>query len=274
MTSKMSKISKSIYTIHFLDETASKNSVIHVLNPVLKLILTVIYIVTILSFGKYEVSGLMPYVFYPVIIFILSEVPFVQIFKRVFMVLPFVFGLGIFNPIFDTKVYAVILGVEISAGWISLVSLIIKFTLTVLSGLLLISTTGIEKIAFALRKLMVPKIFVTQMLLTYRYISVLLEEAALIVKAYSLRAPLERGVKYKAYGSLLGQMLLRAFDRANRVYNAMILRGFNGEYYFENQSKMSADSILYFVIWSVFFINARMFNIVDVLGRIMSGVFF
>ncbi|GAA0179851.1 cobalt ECF transporter T component CbiQ [Clostridium sediminicola] len=268
----MSNIIYSIFNIRYLDELASKKSVIHNINPVIKLLVTLIYLVVILSFGKYDIVPLIPYIFYPIIIFTLSEIPFLQILKRTFIVFPLVIGIGIFNPIFDTQTYGVILGIGISGGWISFVSLLIKCTLMVLAGFLLICTTGIEKIAYSLRKLFFPKIFVTQILLTYRYISVLLEETSRVLKAYHLRSPLEKGVSFKASGSLLGQMLLRSFDRANRVYSAMTLRGFNGEYVFGREISMSIGSIIYLFIWVLFLVFARFNNIPEAFGNIIMGV--
>lgn len=268
----MANITESIYNIRFLDELADKNTIIHRINPIIKLLVTIIYLLVVLSFGKYDIMRLLPYVFYPIIIFILSEVPFYPIFKRSLIVLPLVIGIGIFNPLLDTKTYIIISGIYVSGGWISFVSIIIKFTLTVLAGLLLIATTGIEKIALALRKLRVPKIFVTQFLLTYRYIFVLLGETAQVIKAYHLRAPMQKGVSFKESGALLGQILLRAFDRANRVYDAMILRGFCGEYFISDDITLSIGSAAYLLLWTVFFFIARFFNIPEVLGKIIMGV--
>lgn len=263
----MSKIMNSIYNIYYLDEAASRKTVIHKLNSLVKLIVTAAYLIIVLSFGKYDILGLFPCILYPMIIFLLSEISFFKIFKRALIVFPFVIGIGIFNPVFDTKSFISILGISISFGWISFITLMIKCGLTVTAGLLLISTTGIEKIAVALRKLKVPKLFVTQFLLTYRYIYVLLEEAGRLIKAYSLRAPFHKGVSYIVSGSLLGQMLLRAFDRANRVYNAMLLRGFDGDFNFERNEKFTATSAIYLFSWIIFFIIVRFINIPQLLER-------
>ncbi len=268
----MSNIIFSIYNIRYLDELSYKKTIIHKINPATKLLVTLSYLLAVLSFEKYDIIGLLPYVFYPVVIFILSETPFWEISKRLLGVLPFVIGIGIFNPLLDTKILISAGGVSITAGWISFVSIIIKCSLTVMAGLLLISTTGIEKIASALRSLRIPKIFVTQLLLTYRYISVLLDETGRVIKAYHLRAPMEKSISLRHSGSLLGRMLLRAFDRANRVYAAMILRGFTGEYDFRRSSKFSLGSALYLLLWISFFITARFFNIPQIIGRILTGV--
>lgn len=268
----MEKLIGSSYNIRLIDELAVKKTVVHNLNPIVKLLVTIIYLATVVSFDKYNITGLVPFIFYPIVTFILSETPFFQIFKRSLVALPFVIGIGIFNPLLDRSTYEVIGGISISGGWISFVSLLIKCSLTVLAALLLIATTGMEKISLALRKLFVPKIFVTQLFLTYRYIFILLEEAFRVIKAYNLRSPMDKSISLKTSGSLLGQMLLRSFDRADRVYNAMVLRGFNGEYDFTKDDTLSLSSIIYLILWTSFFLTARLFNIPDMLGKIITGV--
>ncbi|MDY4970728.1 MAG: energy-coupling factor transporter transmembrane component T, partial [Lachnospiraceae bacterium] len=66
-------------------------------------------------------------------------------------------------------------------------TLILKGIFTVLAAYLLIATTTIEKICYALHLLHVPGILITQFLLTYRYVTVLLKEVNRITQAYSLR---------------------------------------------------------------------------------------
>ena len=76
------------------------------------------------------------------------------------------------------------------------------------------------------------KLLVTQLLLSYRYLTLLLEQADTIAQAYALRAPKQKGVHFKVWGSLAGQLLLRSIDRANNLYDSMLLRGYQGEYYY------------------------------------------
>ena len=66
--------------------------------------------------------------------------------------------------------------------------------------------------------------------MTYRYVTVLLEEVNRITQAYSLRAPNQKGIHYKVWGTLTGQVLLRSMDRANAVYESMLLRGYDGSF--------------------------------------------
>lgn len=267
----MSKAINSLYNMRLLDDLARKDTSIHRLHPLVKLITTVVYLAVVISFERYEVNGLIPFVFYPLIILMLSELPPLPILKRVLMAAPFIIGVGILNPVFDN--HTVSIGrISISRGWITFLSITIKSGLTVTSTILLIATTGMDKIAAALRMLKIPRIFVLQLLLTYRYISVLIEEVLRMSRAYSLRAPGQKGIQRSAWGSFAGQLLLRTFDRAQRVYESMALRGFNGEFNTGKLLKISVKDILFLAAWSMFFVIARFYNIPMIIGSLFTGV--
>jgi len=225
----MADFTGSLYKLRQMDEMARGKSIIHKIHPLIKCIVTLIYIVTTVSFSRYEILSILPLVVYPVIIISLSEIPAWFILKRVLIVSPFILFLGILNPIFE-RTPVNIGGIVISAGYITFISLIIKSFLTVFASLLLVCTAGMDNIAASLRIMHVPKIIVMVILLTYRYIFILTEETARIVRAYHLRAPGQKGIKSSSWGSLAGQLLLRTFDRAEKVYESMSLRGFKGEY--------------------------------------------
>lgn len=268
----MSGINAAIYKMHYMDELARGNSAIHRLHPLSKLLVTLVFITVVVSFGKYDVPGLLPFVFYPVVIFSLAEIPWLPVMKRMLVVSPLVIGVGIFNPIFDRSEAFSVAGMTVTGGWVSFAALVIKSGLTVCAALLLVATTGMDKIALAFRMLKVPKVFVLQLLLTYRYIYVLMEEAARVWTAYTLRAPGQKGVHFRAWGSLAGQLLMRTFDRAQRVYQAMSMRGFRGEYNTGDQHGFSLNDLLYTGCWSLFFILSRLFDITALIGTLATGV--
>ena len=74
-----------------------------------------------------------------------------------------------------------------------------------------------------------PRVFTAQLLFLQRYLFVLAEEALRMSTAHRLRAAPGRRLALSLYASLMGQLLLRAFDRAARVHQAMLARGFDGE---------------------------------------------
>ena len=103
-------------------------------------------------------------------------------------------------------------------------------------------------------------------LLTYRYVYVLIEELANMITAYKLRAPEHKGIHVSAWGSFLGQLLLRSMDRAEELYNSMELRGFKGD--FKYASCKGADRIDYFylIVMVGLFVLARYVNIAQLIG--------
>lgn len=249
-----------MYSIRMLDDLARKDTAIHKIHPAAKLLTTIAYLITVVSFGRYEISGLLPFVLYPMVIILLAELPAAQIFKRLLIIEPLIIGIGILNPLFDPR------------GWISFASIMIKSGLTVTACLILVSTTGLDKIAQALRTLRVPGVFVLQLILTFRYISLLTEELARMLRAYVMRAPLRKGVRLKDCGSFVGQLLLRTSDRAQRVYDSMKLRGFDGEYHSNGESRIAWRDVLFLISWSLFFIIARIHDIPAFLGLLLERV--
>jgi cobalt/nickel transport system permease protein len=267
----MSNMINTMFDLRLLDDLACKDTVVHRLHPFVKLLTTVIYLTVVVSFDKYEVAGLLPLLFFPVLIINLAELPLVPLVKRMLPAAPLVLGIGILNPVFDHQVF-VVGGLTLSMGWITFISVCLKCLLTVIAALLLIATTGMDNLATALRMLRIPKLFVLQLLLTYRYISVLLEEVSLIWRAYSLRAPRQKGIQWKVWGPLIGQLILRTFDRAQRVYQAMCLRGFTGEYNTGSQKRLALWDLAYLAGWSLFFTLARIYNIPELTGSLLTGV--
>lgn len=269
----MANMIRSLYNIRLLDELAEKDTVIHRLHPLSKLLVTVGYLIAVVSCGKYEIGALMPLIFYPVVLIALAEIPALPVLRRALIAAPIAIGIGIFNPILDYKPLVVIGGISVSGGWISFMSILIKCMMTVTAALLLIASTGMNNIAAALRALGVPRLFVMQLLLTYRYISVLIEEAARTTRAYSLRSPYEKGIHPRDWGSLTGQLLMRTIDRAQRIYQSMCCRGFQGEYNMGNVKKASLRDGVYTLLWILFFTLVRYFNIPALIGFLTTGGF-
>ncbi len=137
-----------------------------------------------------------------------------------------------------------------------MVTLMLKGLYSVLSAYILIATTSIDDICYALRILHVPKQIVIVIMLIYRYFGVMAAEADRITTAYKLRAPKQNGIHYKAWGTLVGQWLLRSMDRAEDVYESMLLRGFKGDFTMKKQKPRPID-IIYPLIWTITFIVIR-----------------
>ena len=262
---------KAIYNIRLMDDLARGETCVHRRHPLAKLVATVGFLIAVISLDKYEVSNLIPFVFYPLLLLIFSEIPAGPVINRILIVEPFIIALGIFNPIFDRQ--DVLIGaINISAGWLAFLSILIKGSLTVAAVVLLLATTGMERLTAAFRMLHIPRIFVLQLLLTYRYISLLAEEVGRLLRAHELRTPGHKGVAPAAWGSLAGGLLLRSFDRAQRIYQAMCLRGFDGDYNVGRVPSMNATDIVYMAVWLLVFAVARYYNVAVLFGTLLRGM--
>jgi cobalt/nickel transport system permease protein len=266
----MPNIHHSIDNMGLLEDLARQDTLIHRRHPLVKLLTALMFIAAAVSFGRYEVSRLLPFALYPIVLMAMAEIPAGPILKRLLAVSPLVLGIGFLNPWFDRQTM-VVGSLAISAGWLSFGAILIKGALTVTASLLLIATTGMRPLAAALRLLRVPKLLVLQLLLTYRYIAVLMEEVSRMLRAYALRAPDQNGIHRSAWGSFAGQLLMRTFDRAQRVYQAMKLRGFDGEYSLEHIGRFNAGDGAYLAGWGLFIWTARFIDLPRLLETLLMG---
>jgi cobalt/nickel transport system permease protein len=98
--------------------------------------------------------------------------------------------------------------------------------------LVLLATTDLPSLFKAARALYVPRLLVLLLLLTYRYVFLLVEEfirlrIALRVRGFRNRANLH---SYRTIGQVAGTLLVRSAERSERVGQAMRCRGFDGEF--------------------------------------------
>jgi len=257
--------------LRLLDQLAAQSTIIHRIHPLAKVWTTFFFLVAVISFDKYEITGFLPFLFYPVVVMILGDIPARALLKRILIALPFALGIGIFNPIFDQTQIPVWDGLTLSAGWLSFFSIIIRFFLTVLAALLLVATCGMERIATSLLVMKIPRIFVLQIIFMYRYLGVLMEEVARVLRAHTLRSLKDRGISFRVWGSLLGQLFLRTLDRAERIYQAMLCRGFTGAFPVMGKDKVTMKDVVYTIGWGVFFLLARFYNIPEFMGTLFMG---
>lgn len=267
----MSKIDGAIYEIHTMDMLAERDQWVNRIHPLVKFILTFFYIALVVSFDKYNIMGLAGMVLYLIIMFTIAELSVWDSLKRLRVVLPLVCLVGIFNPFLDKTPVFLLGRLTITTGIISMLTLMMKGIFSVLASYLLIATTNIEKICYAMRLLHIPSIIVTQVLLTYRYITVLLKEANRITQAYALRAPNQKGVYYKVWGSLAGQLLLRSMDRAGEVYESMCLRGYKGEFCDKDRITCKKKDYLYLIVWGGILLFLRLVPVMTVVGNLVIG---
>lgn len=265
----MNKMQKALAELSEMDELAAMRSPVHCLHPGAKLITTIAYIMITLSFGKYDLPGLVPMVLWPAMMFSLSGVKVRTCFYKLRIVLPLVMAVGLFNPFFDRQTILTIGNIAISGGVISMITLMLKGVFSLMASFLLMATTKIDSLCAALRKLHVPAILVSLLQLTYRYVGVMTEELAVMTDAYHLRAPGQKGIHISAWGSFLGQLLLRSMDRAQELYSSMILRGYHEHFHYADIDRFRGRDALYMLVSVLLFVLLRYGNISQLVGGLV-----
>ncbi len=265
----MQKTDKALLRMIDIEEEACKNSIIHKIHPSIKLLLTVVFLGFLVSYDIYNLAGVFVMGIYPLIMFTLSGISFRNCLHRIWIAIPLFGMFGIFNIFTNKTVAYTMLGVGVSYGIISFFVLLLKGVYAVISGYILIATTGIENICYGLQCLHCPKMIVTQCMLTYRYIGMLITQAEEIYTAYLLRSPGKKGISLKVWGPLVGQLLLRTTDRGQVLYESMTLRGFCGSFQLKRITNPWNKGMQFLIIWGIVFIVFRFYSIPRIVGMLI-----
>ena len=114
-------------------------------------------------------------------------------------------------------------------GLLEMSAILFKATAGVSMGIVLTAVTTNIEIIYGLQKLKLPSIIIAIMSFSIRYIDVFIDEFKRVRISMQSRGYIEKGIKTLlpiAYAS--GAMLIRGYERGERVYLSMVSRGFNG----------------------------------------------
>jgi cobalt/nickel transport system permease protein len=267
----MSRLESTFFDIGTMDTISRQDTVVHRMDPRIKVLTTLVFIVCVVSFGKHDISALVPFMIYPLFLVVLGDLPVAYLLRRVMLAAPFAILIGIFNPLLDREVLLLVGPLGISGGWVSFFSILLRFTMTVGAALILIATTGYHAVCMALEKMGVPQVFVVQLLFLYRYLFVLVDQASRMVRARSLRSFGGKGLGMRVFGSMAGHLLLRTMDRAQRIHMAMLCRGFDGTIRPFHPLRVRAWEVMFLLGWSALFIFMRFYNVPRFLGTLIQG---
>jgi len=255
-----------------LQDAAARDTPLGRLDPRAKILTVLGFAVVVVSFDRYAVTALLPLALFPLGLAAAGCIPLGVILRKVLIASPFALMVGLFNPWFDTQSVALAGGLHIGAGWLSLASIVIRFVLTVSATLLLVAGTGVVPLCHGLRALGVPPALTQQLLLLQRYTLVLTGEATRMQLAHALRGGALRGLPLAQWASLLGHLLLRALQRAQRVHQAMLSRGFAGALPVANSYGWHSCDTLFLLGCSAYFVLVRSVHLPQALGAVLLRV--
>jgi cobalt/nickel transport system permease protein len=230
--------------IHFLDPYRPRDSLIHQLDPRIKLVLTMAFILT---------NTLIPPSAWPVYILlfalilsieILSELGVGYVLKRAALAFPFVLAaLPLILTIPGKALFSLTVGPWVITatypGLERFISIALKSWISMQAAIVLAASTSFPDLLVAMRSIRVPRLLVSIFGLMWRYLFVLVDEASRLMRARAARSGKseERATKpggsiswrARVTGGMAGNLFLRAFDRSDRIYMAMVSRGYDGE---------------------------------------------
>ena len=230
--------------VHFLDPYRPRSSPVHRLDPRVKFVLALAFIFT---------TALTPIGAWPVYILLLSLVLALEILsglgvgyvlRRAALAFPFVLAALplVFtspgSPLFSITIF----GWELTAtaeGLVHFVSIALKSWISVQAAILLAASTPFPDLLTAMRAVKIPRLLVAIFGLMWRYLFVLADETLRLLRARAARSGHAGlpGVKLggslawraRVAGGMAGNLFTRAFERSDRIYLAMLSRGYDGE---------------------------------------------
>ncbi len=254
-----------------MERTARRQSPLHSLDARAKLLVSVVFLVTMLSVPLLRLSELLLFAVFPIVTAAMGGLNFGTVFRRSLIVLPFVAFIGVFNLFYDREPVFRIGMLVVTGGWISFLSIILRGLLSVQVLFILINSTGYYRLCRSMQRLGLPSVFTTQLLFVYRYLYVLIEEALAMQRARDARSFGRRSYPLKVWGTLVGQLLIRTFERAELISRAMLARGFTGRIPadgFESPAWKMRDTV-FLVAWCSVLVLLRLFHPVEILSNLI-----
>jgi cobalt/nickel transport system permease protein len=166
----------------------------------------------------------------------LSKVRFGAVLRRSLLATPFVLTLFAVPfvtpgpPLWTVPCFGWALS---EPGLVRFGTLLVRFILSVQAAVFLVLVSSPPSLFIAMRKLGMPSILLAVISLTYRYLSVITEEARSMMTARKARSVAFSGKpsllwQARVAGNMVGSLFLRTIDRSDRIFAAMLSRGFDG----------------------------------------------
>ncbi len=220
----------------FLDKYSDRDSLIHRLDPRTKFVTVLLFILAVALTSPAMWLAFSVYFFIMAILILLSRVLVLYVLKRSLAIMPFVLLVAIFVPFFKEGEVVVSYHVwlwQVSVTYEGLQVLwhiLAKSWLSILGLILLTSTTRVPELLRGLEQMHLPRVMVMILSFMYRYIFILVDEVMRMKQARDSRNFGGHHLwQISTIGNMIGTLFIRSYERGERVYAAMLARGFDGE---------------------------------------------
>jgi cobalt/nickel transport system permease protein len=236
---------------------ATGNSIIHQLDPRIRVLLTSVYAFVVAL--SYHFSVLITALVISMLLIGISRINLKAVFNRIIWVNAFILLLWVLLPFtFKGDVLASVGSFAVyRPGVVLAAQITLKSYAIVLAFIALIATMSFATLGHALYRLHVPEKIVHLLLMTYRYVFVIEQEFLRLVRAAKIRGfrPGTNSNTYRTYSYVIGMLFVRAAARAERVHQAMLCRGFKGKFYSLQDFQMSSASWIFALLMTAVIIG-------------------
>lgn len=209
------------------------NSIIHQIDPRFRVAAAIIFSCPVAL--CYDFKSLIAALSISLISVVLCGVGFLNVMKRLAIVNIFILLFWIILPLTFKGNRFFSLGplTLYLSGIFFAAKITLKSNAIILVLISFIATMPFATLGHSLRRMKIPEKLVFLLMITYRYIFVIQQEYQKIIRSIKIRGfkPKTTIHTYKTFAYVIGMLLIRASNRADRVYNAMRCRGFKGKYY-------------------------------------------
>jgi cobalt/nickel transport system permease protein len=258
--------------IHLADQYRRRESLLHRLDPRTKIVvaLGLILSVALTPAGAFPAYAVL-YLFLLLAI-LLARVELPYVIKRSFIAIPFALAavtLPFTVPGETLLTLPILGGITVSVeGTVRFISIVIKSWISVQAAILLVAITPFPDLLWGMRALHVPATLVTIVSFAYRYLFVLSDEVLRLMQARAARSAVVEGRRAggsllwrgKVAGRMVGSLMLRSMERSERIYNAMVARGYQGQMRILHPPHMGRDDTIVLVVSLAFFVMIVLFS--------------
>jgi len=259
--------------MHYLpaDKYCGVKSLIHNLDPRVKIGGLVLYILAVVSTKPEAYSSFLLYGLLVFLLLFLSKIPLSYLLKRSAVVIPFVFFITLFIPFLkEGEVLR-----QFSFGTINLSlsreglmiawNVLIKSYLSIVVIIIMVSSGNFADLLKGLERMGVPSLFIMVISFMYRYLFIIGGTLTAMKNAKDSRSVGgARWLQTRALGNMVGTLFIRSYERGEKVYLAMCARGFDGTVKTMAEAKLKRVDIIFistsFILLSAIFICGRFYG--------------
>jgi cobalt/nickel transport system permease protein len=206
------------------------HSRVHALAPECKLAAQLLFVFVVVATPREAIWAFVAYTATLAVVIRLAELPYGFVLKRLAIEIPFV-AFALLLPFISQGERIDVLGVSVSSeGLWGAWNILVKGTLGVAASIVVASTTTLAEMLKGFDRLHLPKAFTSIASFMVRYMDVIADDMKRMRVARLSRGYDPRWIwQAKAVGASAGALFIRSYERGERVYLAMLSRGFTGD---------------------------------------------